>query len=215
MNRLAWPDTGKKATGLIDGPDGALEVDVELPRNTPRGLAVICHPHPQQGGTKDNKVVYMMARAARESGLAAVRFNFRATGKSEGSYDEGRGEQDDLRAVRGWALAESSLDLLALAGFSFGSAVALRVTAVDGAPSLVTVGFPSAYFDQPIPRPSTDWLAIFGDADDVIDVSASIAAVRELQPPVAVEILEGAGHFMHGRLTELRKRVVDHWADSE
>lgn len=213
MTRLVWPDEGK-AVGLIDGPDGALEVEVELPRDAPRGVAVICHPHPQQGGTKDNKVVYMLARAAREAGMAAVRFNFRSIGESEGRYDEGQGEQEDLRAVRDWALEQSGLPLSALAGFSFGSAVALRVTQADGAPSLITVGFPSSYFDRVVPRPETDWLAVFGDADDVIDVQAAIADVRELDPPVAVEILEGAGHFLHGRLTELRKRAIAHWADN-
>lgn len=214
MNDLAWPAKGK-TTGLIEGPAGALEVEAELPRETPRGVAVICHPHPQQGGTKDNKVVYMLARAAREAGFAAVRFNFRSIGQSQGEYDDGRGEQEDLRAVRDWALAQSGLPLAALAGFSFGSAVALRVTAADGAPSLVTVGLPSAYFERRLPRPDTDWLAVFGDADDVIDVQASIDDVAELTPPVAVQILEDAGHFLHGRLTELRQRAIAHWADNE
>jgi len=212
MSQLTWPDKGS-ATGLIAGPAGALEVEVELPRDTPRGLVVICHPHPQQGGTKDNKVVYMMARAARESGLAAVRFNFRSIGQSEGDYDDGHGEQDDLRAVRDWALKASRLSLAALAGFSFGSAVALRVTAADGAPSLVTVGFPSAYFERNVPRPDTDWLAVFGDADDVIAVDQAMEDVRTLTPPVTVEILEDAGHFLHGRLTDLRKLVAAHWSD--
>lgn len=214
MSSLVWPEGGQKATGLIDGPDGPLEVAIDLPRDGARGVAVICHPHPQQGGTKDNKVVYMTARAAREVGLAAVRFNFRGIGKSGGRYDDGRGEQDDLRAVRDWALVESGLALSALAGFSFGSAVALRVAAADGAPSLITIGLPSEYFDGQLPRPESDWLAIFGDADDVIDVAASIKAVGELAPPVDVDILEGAGHFLHGRLTELRERVGVHWASN-
>lgn len=213
MMDFAWPAEGR-ASGLIQGPAGALEVDVELPKTEARGIAVICHPHPQQGGTKDNKVVYMLARAAREAGLAAVRFNFRSIGQSQGEYDAGEGEQADLRAVRDWALAQSDLPLAALAGFSFGSAVALRVTVADGAPSLLTVGLPSAYFERGLPRPDTDWLAIFGDADDVIDVQASIADVTELVPPVTVQILEQAGHFLHGRLTELRQRAIAHWADN-
>lgn len=213
MTDFAWPSEGR-ASGLIQGPAGALEVDVELPRGPARGVVVICHPHPQQGGTKDNKVVYMLARAAREAGLAAVRFNFRSIGHSQGEYDAGEGEQADLRAVRDWALTQSGLPLAALAGFSFGSAVALRVAAADGAPSLLTVGLPSAYFERALPRPDTDWLAIFGDADDVIDVQASIADVTELVPSVTVQILEQAGHFLHGRLTELRQRAIAHWEDN-
>ena len=135
MSDLLWPDEGEtRVSGFIEGPDGALEVDVERPRGGPRGFVVVCHPHPQQGGTKDNKVVYMTARAAREAGFATLRFNFRATGASEGRYDGGCGEQDDLRAVRDWAASTSSLPLAGLAGFSFGSAVALRVAAADGAP---------------------------------------------------------------------------------
>lgn len=212
MKSLEWPGDAR-ASGFIDGPVGALEVDVELPKETPRGFIVVAHPHPQQGGTKDNKVVYMTARAAREAGLATLRFNFRATGNSEGHFDAGRGEQDDLRAVRDWAREASGTAFAGLAGFSFGSAAALRVAAADGAPSLLTIGLPSAYFDEALPRPDGKWLAIFGDADDVIDVQASIAAVGQLEPPVEIQVMEGAGHFLHGRLSDLRRRAETFWTD--
>ncbi|MES1951235.1 alpha/beta hydrolase [Salinisphaera sp. S4-8] len=211
---LEWPEAGESASGQIDGPAGELQIDIDTPEEGARGIVVICHPHPQHGGTKDNKVVFMIARAAVMAGLAAIRFNFRGVGASQGSYDAGVGEVDDAAAVRDWALAASDLPLAALTGFSFGSAVALRLADRDAPPSLVTVGFPSTYFDGALPRPQTDWLAVFGDADDVIDVDASIAAVRELEPPVDVQILEGAGHFLHGRLTDLRKRVVAHLKES-
>ncbi|MES1933760.1 alpha/beta hydrolase [Salinisphaera shabanensis T35B1] len=211
---LEWPEAGESVSGQIDGPAGDLQLDIDMPKDGPRGIAVVCHPHPQHGGTKDNKVVFMMARAAVMAGLAAVRFNFRGVGSSQGSYDAGVGEVDDAAAVRDWALEASGLPLVALSGFSFGSAVALRLAERDAPPSLVTVGFPSAYFDGALPRPSSDWLAVFGDADDVIDVDTSIAAVRELEPAVDVQILEGAGHFLHGRLTDLRKRVVAHLSES-
>jgi len=204
---LEWPDDQNTAKGLIAGPAGDLEVDVDLPTNSARGVVVICHPHPQQGGTKDNKVVFMLGRAATQAGFAAVRFNFRGIGKSQGEYDAGIGEVDDVRAVRQWALQASGLTLAALAGFSFGSAAALRSAVNEPVDKLITVGFPAAYFDT-VPRPAGRWLAVFGDADDVIDVQASIAAVSELDPAVDVQILEHAGHFLHGRLTELRKHAV-------
>jgi len=205
---LEWPDAGESTRGLIDGPDGPLEVSVGRPDEATGGLVLVCHPHPQQGGTLDNKVTYMMARAAVEAGYTAVRFNFRGVGESGGGFDDGVGEVDDARAVRDWALEASGEPLAGVCGFSFGSAVALRLAAGDGAPRLMTVGFPAAYFDGPPPRPEAEWLAIFGDADDVIDVDASIAAVRALEPPVDVQILAGAGHFLHGRLTDLRQRVI-------
>lgn len=212
---LEWPNDKTSTSGLIEGPAGDLQVDVDLPKEAPRGMAVICHPHPQQGGTKDNKVVFMMARAATMAGLAAVRFNFRGVGSSDGDYDAGIGEVDDAAAVRDWALEASGLDVAALAGFSFGSAVALRLADRDAPPRLVTVGLPSAYFEDGLPRPDCDWLAIYGDEDDVIDVDTSIAAVRELEPAVDVQILEGAGHFLHGRLTDLRKRVIAHLDEAD
>lgn len=210
MSSLEWPGEAN-ASGFIEGPDGALEVVVELPRSVPRGFIVVAHPHPQHGGSKDNKVVSMTARGAREAGFATLRFNFRDTGRSDGRYDEGRGEQDDLRAVRDWAAETSGLPFGGLAGFSFGSAVALRVAAADGTPSLLTIGLPSAYFDDLLPRPDCEWLALFGDQDDVIDVQASIAAVEKLEPAVDVQIMEGAGHFLHGRLSDLRRRVEAFW----
>lgn len=209
---LDWPQD-KSATGCIAGPDGDLEVSVDLPGDTPRGVVVICHPHPQHGGTKDNKVVFMLARAATTAGFAAVRFNFRGVGASQGTYDAGVGEVDDAQAVRDWALEASGLALAALAGFSFGAAAALRLAERQAPPRLVTVGLPAGYFEDGMPRPDSSWLAIYGSADDVIDVDASIAAVGALEPPVDVEILEEAGHFLHGRLTELRRPVIAYLKD--
>jgi len=212
---LEWPDNNASASGLIEGPAGQLQLDIDLPKDAPQGVAVICHPHPQHGGSKDNKVVFTLARAATMAGLAAVRLNFRGVGESIGDYDAGVGEVDDAGAVRDWALQASGLPLAALAGFSFGAAVALRLAAADAPPRLVTVGLPSAYFEQGVPRPDSDWLALFGETDDIIDVNASIAAVRELEPSVDVQILEDAGHFLHGRLVDLRKRVLAHLNEAD
>ena len=83
----------------IAGPAGRIECAIDRPAAAPRGLAIACHPHPQFGGTLDNKVVQTIARACLDLGWACVRFNFRGVGASEGVWDEGRGEVDDALAV--------------------------------------------------------------------------------------------------------------------
>ncbi len=212
---LEWPGKGRTTYGRIDGPAGALEVEVGQPQAAPRGVAIICHPHPQHGGTKDNKVVFTLARAAKESGLAAVRFNFRGVGDSQGRYDEGRGETDDARAVLDWALGAADAPLTLIAGFSFGAAVALRLAERLDPPALVTVGLPAEYFDERLPRPASRWLALYGNDDDVIDAQGAIAALRALEPPPEITVMENTGHFLHGRLTQLRTRVNQHLSQTQ
>lgn len=216
---LEWPDTAGTAQGLVDGPAGALQVAISRPDAQSRGLALVCHPHPQHGGTKDNKVVTMLARAANEAGFAAVRFNFRGVGESQGEYDRGRGETDDARAVLDWALSASGAPLRLIAGFSFGAAVALRLAGDNPPPALVTVGLPVEYFESalpwPGPRPDTRWLALYGSEDDVIDARGAIQTLRALEPRPQITVMEGAGHFLHGRLTELRTHVKRFLSEQE
>lgn len=204
---LEWPrDTGR-ARGLVDGPCGNLEVAVSCPAGEAGGLALVCHPHPRHGGSMDNKVVTMLARAANEMGLAAVRLNFRGVGASAGDYDAGRGEIEDAATACEWARAESGLPLSVVSGFSFGAAVALQKAAAEPAAALVTVGLPAEYFEAALPRPDTRWLALFAGDDDVIDLDAAIKRLRALSPPPEIVVMPGAGHFLHGRLTELRRHV--------
>lgn len=107
---------------MVPGPAGQIELMVDLPEEGQEraGVAIICHPNPPEGGTLHNKVVTMTARALSELGVAAVRFNFRGVGKSEGEWDEGRGEILDLLAVADWVRKSRPDDALWLAGFSFG-----------------------------------------------------------------------------------------------
>jgi hypothetical protein len=202
------PDTDTRVS--IEGPAGALEVVVETPAAPPAGAAVICHPHPRHGGTLDNKVVFTLARAAREAGLAAVRFNFRGVGASAGVYDEGRGELDDCRAVIAWAQAQVS-GVPILAGFSFGAGIALQAAATGSARGLATVALPVSYFPD-LPRPACPWLAVHGDADDVADCDEALRRLQALDAPPEIEILAGAGHFFHGRLSDLRAAVTPKFA---
>ena len=112
---------------MLPGPAGALELFIDLPEASEArlGLAIVCHPHPLEGGTMHNKVVTMAARSLRELGLTTVRFNFRGVGMSEGSYDNGRGETLDLLAVAQWAQQARPDHRLWLGGFSFGAWIAL------------------------------------------------------------------------------------------
>jgi uncharacterized protein len=200
----------------IAGPAGAIECAIDEPADMPRGIAVICHPHPQAGGTLDNKVVQTLARAFAQLGLRSVRFNFRGIGASEGAWDGGHGEVDDALAViaayRGIAEAQAALALpLVLAGFSFGGYVAAeaarRLPEGAKATRLVLVA-PSTQKERVPPVPS-DTLVIHGDADDVVPLAATLDWARPQSLPVTV--VPGAGHFFHGQLTLLKDIVLRAW----
>src|SRR5579871_5712124 len=123
----------------FSGPAGDLEGILDHPAGAPRALAVICHPNPVQGGTMQNKVAYILARACNDMGALSLRFNFRGVGKSAGSFDRGEGETLDALAALDWiAVREKGLPLW-LAGFSFGAYVALRAQALRPVTRLVTV----------------------------------------------------------------------------
>jgi hypothetical protein len=190
----------------VPGPAGTLECIVDSPADALRGVAVICHPHPQHGGTMDNKVVQTLARGFLQLGYRAVRFNFRGVGASQGTWDEGRGEVDDALAVVA-ALRKPELPLV-LAGFSFGGYVAAQaaagVPAGGGATRLVLVG-PSTQVHQ-LPAVPADTLVIHGEQDDVVPLAATLAWARPQSLPVVV--VPGGGHFFHGQLSLLKSIVL-------
>ena len=193
----------------MPGPTGALEVVIDTPDDAPRGVAVVCHPHPLQGGTLDNKVAATLARAFVQLGYRAVRLNFRGVGASEGQWDEGRGEVDDALAVIA-AHRDPALPL-ALAGFSFGAFVASQAATMlpegEKAIGLVLVG-PST-LRQKMPPVPEDTVVIHGEADDVVPLSATLDWARPQALPVVV--IPGAGHFFHGQLPLLKTLVVRGW----
>ena len=196
----------------VDGPAGLIECAIDKPAaNPPRGLAVLCHPHPQHGGTMDNKVVQTLARAFVQLGYTSVRFNFRGIGASQGAWDDGRGEIDDALAVVA-ALRQAGQPLV-LAGFSFGGCIAsqaaLRLAASgNGAERVVLVGPAVKSFDVAAVPPDT--LVIHGEKDDVVALTDVFDWARPQALPVTV--LPGAGHFFHGQLPVLKQIVVSAWA---
>jgi hypothetical protein len=194
----------------IAGPSGAIECALDMPAGALRGVAVICHPHPQHGGTMDNKVVQTLARAFVQLGCSAVRFNFRGVGASAGAWAHGPGEIDDALAV---VAAFRAVDQpLLLAGFSFGAYVASNAAtrlAADGAAAqrLVLVAPAASRFDMAKVPPDT--LVIHGESDDVVPLAAVFDWARPTALPVTV--IPGAGHFFHGQLSLLKSLVVGAW----
>lgn len=200
----------------IPGPEGPLEGLLDRPATPPRGRCVVCHPHPLHGGAMTNKVVYTLATAALASGFVALRFNFRGVGASAGTHDYGRGEVQDVIAAVRW-LREREGDLpLFLAGFSFGSQMALRAAATVHPRWLVTVGTPSSGYvpgAEPAP-PGCPWLAIHGRDDEVVDCATTQAWLAGFHPPPRFEVVDGTGHFFHRHLGELRALVEPFLAES-
>jgi len=202
------PDTAL----VIPGPAGGLEArwwPAEIPTSR---AAVVCHPHPLHGGTMDNKVVTTLVRTFRDAGLSVLRFNFRGTGGSAGSHDQGRGEIDDLLAVLDWLQVEQGVSAVSVAGFSFGAWVSAAATerwpALLRLEHLVLVAPPVQYpgFDRLQPPAGT--LVLMGDKDDVVEPDAMQAWAISRQPPCELKIFPGAGHFFHGRLTDLKAELA-------
>jgi alpha/beta superfamily hydrolase len=156
-----------------------------------------------------NKVVHTVARAMQLLGAPTVRFNFRGVGASAGQYDSGVGELEDTLAVCRWARERWHCDPLWLAGFSFGSAVALQAAASIAPAALVTVAPPvGRIIVTPVARPPCPWLVVQGDHDELVDVASVRRWVESFEEPPSMVELAGAEHFFHGRLGELRDAVL-------
>lgn len=199
----------------LTGPAGAIEAACDAAATeaggAPRGVAIIAHPHPLFSGTMDNKVVQTLARAFVASGWTAVRFNFRGVGATAGTYDEGRGELDDLLAVVQQVAPEGPI---ALAGFSFGAFVTSHALArlwnertVERA---VLVGTAASRFTAaPVPPEAhLRTLVVHGESDDTVPLAAVMDWARPQILPVTV--VPGGGHFFHGQLPLLKNLVMRH-----
>ena len=195
---------------MLQGPAGQLEAQIEFPE-LPRPdspAAIICHPHPPDGGTMQNKVVTTLAKAFTESGYISLRFNFRGVGHSEGSYDHGAGELADCLAVMDWLRQARPEASVALAGFSFGAWVALKAGAVAAPKLMVSIAPPVGFRDfSAITRPACPWLAVQGMQDEVVDAGSILAWLDQEPPRPETVVMEQAGHFFHGQLVPLRAHV--------
>ena len=189
----------------IPVPAGKLETVIDDPEGERHGLLLVAHPHPLHGGSLDNKVVTTLARAANEAGWVSVRPNFRGVGMSDGAFDAGIGETDDLLAVARFVETNYPGLPWALAGFSFGAFVQHRLRQQLPAQRLILVAPAVTMYEfDPVPP---DSVVIFGDADELIP-PAAIQLWAE-QQGIETKVIPQAGHFFHGKLKELKLAFLE------
>jgi hypothetical protein len=189
----------------ITGAAGNLEGVAHLSENAPRAIVVVAHPLPTMGGTMENKVVTTLAKTFVGLSFVALRFNFRGVGNSEGEFDEGDGEVDDVLAVVRHARQEYGDLSLILSGFSFGGYVQARAAQQLHPQQLVLVAPAVGRFAMPTVPKNT--LLIHGDQDEVVPLADVLHWARPQQLPIVV--LPGAEHFFHGCLNQI-KLIVSH-----
>ena len=204
---------------LIPVEHGQLEAILKEPRQGPtRAAALVLHPHPLGGGTMHNKVVFRAAAALNEAGLTTLRINFRGVGQSTGEHDEGRGEQDDVRAGIDYLAAQYPQMDLVVCGFSFGARVGLDVGINDQRVHyLISIGTPLDKYDfsflEACRKPL---LLVHGEHDEFGDVEQlrKLAAELEKHTNVRLVVIPGAAHFFENRLDELKRAILD-WINEQ
>ncbi len=184
---------------FVKGPTGRIECAVDAPESERKGGALVAHPHPLFGGTLDNKVAQTLARAFVDLGYEAWRPNFRGVGASEGRFDEGRGEVEDLLSV-----FQTLAPPVVLAGFSFGAAMQAMLATRVKAERLVLVGVAVTNF--PVPPVPAGSLVVHGERDETIPLAAVLDWARPQELPVV--LVPDATHFFHGKLQVLRGIVA-------
>lgn len=201
-------------TTTFDGLAGVIDCALDWPEGAPTGWALVLHPNPSQGGTRDNKVVTTIARACVQHGLLALRPNFRGIGSSGGTFDHGKGELLDMAAlVEQFRVRYPEIAAMpwVLAGFSFGTSIAVQLYAKwdrleKKLPNIVVLtGSAALRFRHSDVKAPEDALVIHGEVDEVVPLSEVMDWSRPLGMPVVV--IPEAGHFFHGKLLVLRQLV--------
>ena len=204
-------DTAGEHLFTFSGIAGPIEVALTVPDHVDkRYIAILGHPDSLQGGTMNNKVVTTLVRSFKELHIASLRFNFRGVGHSAGVYDKGIGESDDmLLLARQWIQEQPNVQLL-FAGFSFGSYVAYRAAAHSKSSLLITIAPPVHHYDyhEFIPAPAP-WIVVQGDDDEVVPVQLVLDFIAQTSPPIPLLRFAETGHFFHGKLIDLRARLIE------
>lgn len=196
---------------MIAGPAGKLEALLEEPENgEPREAILVCHPHPQHGGTMHNKVVYRIARGLRKSGAVVLRFNYRGVNLSDGEYGHGAGEVEDAQAALAW-LRDRYPDLpYSLAGFSFGSRIVLRMGCIDpGVTRVIAVGFPTVYKDRDyLNGCRAPKIFVHSTNDEHGPANELDELIARLPEPKKRIFIDAEDHFFKGSLEELESTIT-------
>ncbi|MDA1074426.1 MAG: prolyl oligopeptidase family serine peptidase [Proteobacteria bacterium] len=187
---------------LIPGPAGYLEAQLTSPAQA-IGAALLCHPHPQYGGSMHDGVLAVAERVFADLGFATLKFNFRGAGASDGSFDQGVGEVDDVVAAWQWLNTELEPSTCYLVGYSFGSAMAWKSLAKTTPDALIMIAPPIGMmaFDQ---QAITSPVDIFYGTDDQFIESAAMTEFTESRALVTGHAIAGADHFFSGAADELR-----------
>jgi len=196
---------------FIPGPAGRLEAIIEEPEEQAPGEAVlVCHPHPQHGGTMHNKVVYRIARGVRRAGAVALRFNYRGVNLSEGKYDAGIGEMEDARACLDYLRGRYPELPYSLAGFSFGSKIILKLGCEQpGAKRLIAIGFPASQADaRELGRCTVPRVFILSTNDEFCPKPAMESYFATLPEPKRLVWVDAKDHFFAGGLDQFEEAVV-------
>ncbi len=193
---------------------GQLEAILKEPRGgSPKGVALVLHPHPLGGGTMHNKVVFRAAAALNDAGLTTLRINFRSVGQSTGEHDEGRGEQDDARAGLDYLSRNYPGQRITVCGFSFGARVGLDVGIDDPRVAyLIGIGTPLQKYDFSfLSDCRKPLLLVHGENDEFGDVNRLRELVAELEKsmPLELVVVPGAGHFFDDQLDELKSAITN------
>jgi len=198
----------------LEGPAGTLEALLNRGQEDAPYSALVCHPHPLGGGTMHNKVVYHTMKALHGLGLPVLRFNFRGTGRSQGQHDNGRGEQQDVRAALDWLDREFHRPIL-FAGFSFGANVGMHACCGDPRiQGLIALGLPIVaegrrYRYEYLTGCRQPKLFISGDRDPygpAADVENVVATAPE---PKQLVWIPDADHFFVGKLNLVQSTIVE------
>lgn len=196
---------------LLHGPAGRLEAILEEPEDRePAEVALVCHPHPQHGGTMHNKVVYRFARALRRTGAAVLRFNFRGVNLSEGVYAHGEGELEDARVALQYLRSRYPGLPFTLAGFSFGSRVVLRLgCSTEGVSRVIAAGFAAAVYAglDDFSRCHVPKVFIQSTSDEYGPPALLTAFFEQLAPPKKLIWIHGQDHFFAGALDDFEEAV--------
>lgn len=196
----------------IPAPHGRLEGLLRLPdqEGASQMVAVVCHPHPVYGGTMHNKTVFRLAQALNAVGMPALRFNFRGVGESTGTYDEGEGEQDDVRAALDFLEGQFPDAPLCVAGFSFGSWVGLRVGCADErVRQLVGAGVPTRLLStQALAQCARPKLIVQGELDQYGPQGDLLPWFETIPEPKHLEVVAGSDHYFTNHLDALSDAVT-------